>query len=363
MWFRRFAVCLTLALQACAIHSPSAYVPGSASDRTVSELPGIRYAMWSRSLAHVPLPGAGCYTASFPATRWILVPCSKERHEPNVRSAAAHFKQNGDYAAQTTHPINQVTGWFPAANVSIVTSVRAGSDTGSGSYGLQLNTQYFSTAACGHIPNCEAWEQFVYQNPPGKRRAYLAIWDFLINKNYPNPLTTCPPNAGWTLSGGECFQSNPPSNDVPNQPVANLEKMTLIGKADQAGDSIELAVGNKAYAFKNVQRGTVTELWRYWNLAEFNVFAPGSGSAGYGIARFGANTTITVGLEIQDGVYTAPACVRNDGQTAETNNLRFVGNPNGLMGLPIPSMYFTETNAVNVPKPKASCATFAGNGG
>jgi hypothetical protein len=303
---------------------------------------------WSRSVNGIRPPGAGCFTISFPSRVWSQIACS----------TAGGFRSrkvgNGnDYLAQAApHVLSFAEGTFPkVAGLLRVRSKNSGPGwSGDNAYSLQLNSQTFTTSSCGAIAHCAGWVQFVYQNPPGKRDGSLLIWDWLVSTNF-HRLSGCPPNSGWEFSGGDCVQTSRKSVAVPNQPVANLSDMSIAGMAAPDGDGVIFGVGRTKYAIRNAS--DVTSLSAHWQGAEFNVFAPGNGAT----ATFNAGTTITVNLEIRDGVRSAPACQANAGTTAESSDLSFIGTA-AANASAYPSIRFSESNVASTARP--SCLALSG---
>lgn len=244
--------------------------------------------------------------------------------------------------------------------VTSVRSTHAGPDSGSGSYSLQLNTQYFATAACGAIKHCWGWVQFVYRNAPRDRRANLEIWDWLVSSNA-KPLSGCPPNFGWqsssSSSGGDCWQTSPVI-EVPNQPITKLAEVSLTGAASSTGDSIELAVDDTLYAVQNAQDDGVVDLSKYWNFAEFNVFGYSTAGSKPSSAKFNTGSSVTVSVEVDDGKKAAPQCMGGYSTTFEVNNLSLGAAPSNPPALEHPSILFSESNPVSGTR---GCETIAGS--
>ena len=141
---------------------------------------------------------------------------------------------------------------------------------------------------------------------------------------------------------------------VPNQPIANLAEMSIVGQAASDGDSIVYGVGATQYAIRNAQRDDVAGLAGNWHGAEFNVFAPGNGAT----AAFNKGTTITVNLEMRDGTLEAPVCHGDAGTTAESSNLTFITTPTSSPASAYPSIRFRESNDGRTGRP--SCRALGG---
>src|ERR1051326_911063 len=110
---------------------------------------------WHKSMARVPLPKKGCFTASYPSTTWQEVPCGK----PPARTygpAKPYLVGHGiNFEAITANNMTSATGSFDTVNVA--------SETDNGMpdiYSLQLNSGFFSSpAACaGGSVNCQGWQ-------------------------------------------------------------------------------------------------------------------------------------------------------------------------------------------------------------
>jgi hypothetical protein len=337
-----FALGAVLVLPACQ-SMPAVSPSAAAADVTV----------WSHSVSRIRPPGAGCFTVSFPSTAWAPVACSTAK-----RLQSRFIGSGRDYTAQV-HPrtISVAEGSFPkVVGLRTVITNKAGAGwSGTNAYSLQLNSQFFQTASCGAIAHCAGWVQFVYQNPPGKTPGDLLIWDWLVPTNGPK-LSGCPPKAGWEFYAGFCVQTNHKSVHVPNQPITKLSEMTITGMAATDGDSIIFGVDGTEYAIRDAQSDDVTDLSKHWQSAEFNVFAPGNGAT----ATFNAGTTITVGLDVDDGAKNAPLCEANMGTTAESNDLSFIKTPGTRPESAYPSIRFTESNVTSPGS--ASCLSLAGRG-
>jgi hypothetical protein len=244
---------------------------------------------------------------------------------------------NGHDFTEDTTPnlISTAIGAFPKVKgVTSVKTVGNGLD-GTNSYTLQLNSYFFQTVACGNLQNCEGWEQFVFENPPGASKAQLFIQDWLVATR--GSFSSCPPGKGWQNVGIGCVQNSPTSVPIPNVSITNLGQLIETGAAAATGDSVFLSVGTTAYGMQNIQSDGITDLSAHWMGAEFNVV----GNAGGSIADFNAGSKITVSLQANDGVLVKPTCPANTGTTGESNNLFFVKAPLRPAKLQFPSIEFT----------------------
>jgi hypothetical protein len=259
-----------------------------------------------------------------------------------------------DYTADTTpNLISMAIGAFPKVKgVKTVDSEGCCGYQGLNSYSLQLNSYFFQTAACGDIPNCAGWEQFVLSNPPATSEGALFIQDWLVPTEG-SGLSGCPPSAGWEYVGIGCVQNSPYAVSIPNIPVADLNEVIETGKAASSGDSIYLSVDKTEYGMKNIQSDGIVDLSEHWEGAEFNVIGNGGGDT----ADFNAGSKITVSLQADDGMTAKPSCPPDTGTTGESNNLNFVKAPKNPAELQYPAIEFTMSSKSGG---KASCDTLNG---
>lgn len=359
---------LASALTGCAGFT-APYSPAASNPSTVRR-PGTSaaVAVWSRNLMGVALPGAGCFTASYPAVAWSRVACAAppKLFFPLPRRTAVNpaIVGNGNDFTIVTLPLvmSAAIGSFPSVSgVKTVKSVGVPSFGGKGQsgpnvYSLQLNSNNFSTSACAGMPHCAGWEQFVYTNQPVAYRGggNLIVQDWLLSTTSKR-LKGCPPNAGWQKAGGSgCAQNAPYSVLVPDVPITELPDVSLSGSADTNGDSAFLAVGTTVYGMKTFQGDGITDLAKHWTGAEFNVVGNGGGSR----AVFNSGSTITVSIEADTGASTTPVCRGNSGTTGESNSLSFIAAPPNPARRRYPSIQFTESNAGGGGSP--SCDALAG---
>ncbi|HEY1428618.1 MAG TPA: hypothetical protein VGF18_03530, partial [Candidatus Tumulicola sp.] len=325
MNFPRIAALAALAafVSACSNSSQSlpATVNGTATGASVAGLNAGSKDEWHRALRENGLPAAGCFKAVFPSTTWARIACGvpPKIWFPPRRGKHQLGQQIGDgqdYTADVTPKlISQSIGSFPATkDVQTVTS--QGGSAGPNSYTLQLNSNFFTSAACGTLSSCAGWSQFVYSNPPGSSEGALFIQDWLV------PLTgrgwsQCPPGKGWENVGFGCVQNSPGGVYIPNVKISDIANVTETGVAATDGDSVYMSVDGTEYGMKNVQSDGITDLSTGWQGSEFNIIGNGGG----GRANFNSGAKITVNIQVDDGATTAPSCPAGSGTTGETNNL------------------------------------------
>lgn len=344
-----------------ALSGCSGSTPGLSTSQTIPAVvsPAVRHdstraaeIAWRHALVEKGLPTAGCFQATYPSALWERIGCSKPPRlwfpRPRSGNSRVHGSNVGggnDYTAQTSSVMSEAIGWFPkVTDVTHVVSTPNPSygndcECGADSYTLQLNSNFFSTAACGSNQNCNGWEQFVYANPPGSSWGSLFIQDWLVSTKYGSKLT-CPAGAAWMANGGDCYQNSAASIALPNQPITALSKLEIIGKVASSGDSVYLRSGTTIYGIQYAQSDTKTDLLSHWTGAEFNLFGNGGGS----IAVFNSGATVEVGVGTLTGKTTAPTCRADSGTTAETNSLTLITAPANPTGIDLPSILFAESN-------------------
>jgi hypothetical protein len=334
---------LSVALSACSLSSQS-FAPAGTTGNTVSSMDS-----WHQLLAQERLPGAGCFKATYPSTRWERIACSTPPRlwfpvPPSRRKNVApqEVGDGHDYTADTSpNLISTSIGAFPKAKgIKSVRSNGCCGEQGVNSYSLQLNSNFFDTSACDGMPNCVGWEQFVYSNPPAGE-GELFIQDWLVSTQ--GSFSSCPPSAGWENVGIGCVQNSPYAVNIPNLSVTNLGQVIETGIASSGGDSIYLSVDGTEYGMQNIQGDGITDLAQHWEGSEFNVIGNGGGD----IADFTGKSTITVSIQTDTGLTTAPTCPANTGTTGETNNLFFVSAPKKPTKLEYPSVEFTMSSKSN----------------
>jgi hypothetical protein len=288
---------------------------------------------WRTSIAKVPLPHEGCFTASYPDMKWTEVVCVVAPSQPFHAEGASHdgadtVGATKDYAAVVTGHISSASGSFPA-----VSGLKKEQDGGEANmYALQLNSNFMpNDKSCRNAADpslCHGWQQFIYSNH--YQQAFMQYW----LGHFDEP---CP--AGWTThkkdGSTDCFV-NSAAVSVPSQNIDQLLYLSVTGSAVAKGlDTVVVTTQEKAYS--TTGKDTMEYLANYWNTAEFNVFGDGGGTE----AVFNKGTSITVEIDVTNGRKVAPVCEENDGTTAETNNL-VLGPCKATRGT-TPSVSFTES--------------------
>lgn len=318
---KRVAQILTAGIVCTAFVAPTAHAAGQNAERAQQA--------WRTAIAHTPMPGRGCYVASYPVAMWRQVACATAPNVPFVPRTGGRGGQqvgNGnDYAAVTRKLTSSATGSFP-----VVKRLRSESDPGmlgANDYSLQLNSNFMpNNRACAgaSVPaDCLAWQQFVYSS--GFDEAFMQYW--LINYNNP-----CP--AGWTTFSNDCY-TNSNGVVVPLQVITELPNLSLQGSAQKSGlDVLTLTTSTLAYGVTG--EDSVVFLAKGWNASEFNVIGDGDSSE----ADFNPGTSLTVRIELTTAALKA-VCAANAGTTGETNNLN-LGACKGIR-TPTPGIQFVES--------------------
>jgi hypothetical protein len=339
---------LSGALAACSNSTQSLPATGMATGATGAVADGTvaSVASWHSALHQSPLPAAGCYKASFPSTSWQKIACitpPKLWYPPRTRhpKLGQNVGDGRDYSINVTpNIISQSIGSFPVAkDVKTVTSEGCCGEQGLNSYTFQLNSNFFASKACGTLKNCAGWSQFVYENPPGSQQGALFIQDWLV-PIAGSGFSSCPPGQGWEFADGGCVQNSPGGVNIPNVAISSVGSIIETGVAATSGDSVYMSVGKTEYGMKNVQNDGITDLSAGWQGSEFNII----GNAGGDIADFNSGAKISVNIQAEDGVKTAPSCPANSGTTGETNNLFFIKAPKKVAAQQYPSIEFAMSS-------------------
>jgi hypothetical protein len=286
-------------------------------------------AAWGAAMAHVRVPGDGCFKASYPSTVWAPVTCKAAPTRPYLPRHGLRSQTVGngnDYAAVTATLTQSAIGSFP---VTKKVTKETGYGGAKNTYSLQLNSDFMTTAGCSGSSNpsqCLTWEQFVYSS--SETAAFMQYW--LINYG-----STCP-RGGWMSYSGSCYK-NSAAVSVPQLPITDLGKLSLSGAAVSGGkDTLVFTSPTDAYSTTGLD--SVVDLATAWQGSEFNVIGDGGGSE----AKFNKGASITVKIALDDGATVAPVCEADDGTTGETNNLKL--GPCTVAGGASPSITFTEKN-------------------
>lgn len=282
---------------------------------------------WRKSMKKTPLPKSGCFTASYPSTRWQEVTCTTA---PNVPYPPANGAKPQTVGNGNDNTANVTSGLLSSAEGSFPTVTGL---TSANSYSLQLNSNtFYNTPSCSGAANpsqCRGWQQFVYSESASQ--VFMQYW--LINWG-----TTC--SSGWktfTQNGTIDCWKNSSAASVPGQSFINLPYLTLTGAA--AGGTDTAMLGTSSGDLSAVGQDSALNLEQYWTDAEFNVFGDGNGSQ----VNFNSGSTFVVQTSVDNGTTNPPAC-GTAGFTGETNNLNLV-QPCCPYGGASPSIQFMESNA------------------
>jgi hypothetical protein len=338
--------CLWLPFAASAQPAPTATNPAqpaptpTAPQATTPTLPQ-RVEAWRATMAHTPLPGKGCFSASFPNTQWQGAKCTAPPQRPYrpARGARPETVGNGNdfVAVEQGGLIDYGAGYlFP-------NGVTSESDNlfGANSFSLQLNTNTFNTPACNNAGNpsqCQGWEQFVYSN---SGVAFIQYW--LLNYN-----NSCPP--GWNTYSNDCWANSQNAVSIPVQAIANLGQIQVGGEISAGQDIVAFVVGSAYYQATSNDPLTLEQGWQQ---AEYGIFGDGDGSQ----AVFNDGATIEVLIQLGNGTNNNPnPLYATTGFTGETNNLNLLAPPCLASYASSPALLFSESNASGATSPCAAAA-------
>jgi hypothetical protein len=317
-WAFRAARKTCLSLATAVLLATSALAASSQPPTQTASVAAIVKAQqsWRQALLKQQLPGVGCFTAQYPNKTWRAAPCVKA---PPGAQGRKFLKpdivgKGTDYAATVTGTATSMTGSFN--DVEGVRTITAGPGSQS-NFALQLNTQLFSTPACGTRPNCQGWEQFIYSNTGS---AFIQFW--LINYSSNG---TCP-SKFWTYSkGGSGCYFNSPAASVPVQPLGNLSQISMIATATAGGNDTVALSTSPTRVYTQSYADNVLSLAQQWNGAEYNIVGDANGSA----ISFNPGVLIDVRLGVTSTTGVAPKCAPASvltWVTQETNNLNLAND-------------------------------------
>jgi hypothetical protein len=338
-----FALPILLASAAQAVAQGAASVPLPALPATSPSAEVLKG--WSRGMTKMAVPRPGCFTSTYPNTRWEEVPCVVSPHVPFPPASGPrpYLIGNGnDATPNVSGLISTATGSFDSV-VGVTSEINAHDED---KYSLQLNSNYFyGSPACSGAKDptkCQGWQQFVFSNYMigGGEMQYWLL-------NYHN---TCPD--GWWASGTDCYTDSL-TVPTPHQAITNLANLSVTGQTVAGGqDTFILSTGSALYAVQNPD--SMVGLAGYWKSAEFNVFGDCCSST----ADFNSGSTITVRTSVDSGVTIAPSCI-NDGWTGEQNNLYFQASFGTPRSSTQPAIVFTESTTETRTKPCDSAVAVA----
>jgi hypothetical protein len=339
---------------------PNQTTPGAA--QSAQEREAVERETWRRELLTKPLPSNGCFTAVFPEQAWRPEACKPatphKAYLPNPNPMRRIDQVGGtgpDFIATVTGHIGVSEGSFDSAS----------GITGSGSYTLQLNTDFFKTNVCSGSPGgmngtCRGWEQFVYTSDGA---AFIQYWLFKYGPTgtmCPTPRHTgcnstsvfsdgwCPFDAGNGLIHCAINAGTEPSG-VSSRPLSSLASLKVAGAAASGGinDAITFTDSGAPHAASGDNR--FPDLGSQWQQAEFNVFGNGGGSQ----VTFNSGANVRVRTEVLSGTNAGPGCSLGS-FTAEASHLTLSNTPPGSAAhTPGPALVFDQQN----PAPSGAVAS------
>jgi hypothetical protein len=325
--------------------------------------------IWRDTMHQVSAPGEGCFHAEYPSTRWEPVECAPA---PGYRSALPKpVNRDGsreqtignayDFVAEAPSGkyFSLAAGSFPT--VTGVTSEKSvgvpafgdGGILGANEYTLQVNTNFYHSAACGSYSRCLAWQQYVLStNTPvsltssqltGDTEVFIEYWliDYGSSRRASCPSGFINGGADAEGPGVDCVQNTAATLVATGQiPITKLASLALSGSATAGGtDKATVTYGTSAYIA--TVKDSYTDIASGWSEAEFNVL----GNAGGSEAEFNSGSSITAKVALTYGSTAAPTCLSpssDAGTTGETNNLN-PGSCTATSGS-APYIQFTESD-------------------
>ncbi|GGA93422.1 hypothetical protein GCM10011491_21940 [Brucella endophytica] len=286
---------------------------------------------WREEMQNIVPPGPGCYHSKYPSKALNEIPCIKTSTTepappvPKVSKRASKIVDGGsdNYffepgIVSSSSYLSYATGSFPSVtDVKSVTSVGGTGDSKlDGQYSLQLNTNYFTTQACGNAPECYGWQQFMYQNQGSSGGGEVTVRSWLVN--YPEKCLS-----DWTRQDKDgqpsCYMEE--MGPAPLIPVTQLTDVTLTGYVNKSNTGQNVAILQFGPEQVTVSRDNYLGLGSDWTQAEFNIFGVDDETK----AEFDPGASMTVKLNAQYNVgrfyYLSPKCIRSESTAAESNNL------------------------------------------
>jgi hypothetical protein len=256
---------------------------------------GVSKADWAESMNNIPIPGIGCWIASYPSLMWESTQCSTVQPGPlTVGNGVDKPADSINYAAADAEGIFTSESGFTSESDSV---------DGSNWYTLQLNSNNFSTTVGGKATT--GWEQFAFLNKGAGSNTGIAFIQFwLIGYG------TCP--SGWTQYSTSCYRNSTPVTPGYEGP-GSLTYYTLTGMTTSTTDTSKFCNTNAGLCYSSTDSDRVNLHSGVWWDSEFNILGAGSGSQ----ANFNSGTSI--GLKI-DNFEPGESC-GSIGWAAETNNL------------------------------------------
>ncbi len=324
-------------------------------------------------MSKVPLPGAGCFTATYPNFGWLPTPCKtapQHRFRPARKTPILKVGNGTDYVAEAPagHLIFGAQGSF--MNISSAGPLgETDSESGdSSAFSLQINSNRFSLPS-PPPKGCSgpSWQQFVFQNEPMYDQTGLTAGSNVFIQYWLNGCETCPPPNYPAFSSTDdarnCYMNSPTISCNP-MAIANLPNLSLVATATANGNDSVMLIGDPGCTSALASPDSTLNLAANWTEAEFNVFGLVDSSQ----AMFGPGTSITVVNTLFDGTTNLPSCV-GGGFTGESNSLYLVG-PCLAFGAQPNGIFFTESNVPSTcPRGSAwnpangTCSSLSGGGG
>ncbi|MCB8879766.1 hypothetical protein ACELLULO517_05935 [Acidisoma cellulosilytica] len=368
IWLFRFSIFIVVVFQLAYPFNIVAKAQTAVGTAGVSkiqhsdEAAAVKLGKFKTLMVHTKLPGSGCFAAHYPLTKWQKVKCVEAPNQPYplaISKAKPAYVGNGSdwFSTVTSGVISSVTASFPTENGVTDEYGFRGANSATvypNTYSLQINSNTFTTTACGGAMSCYGWQQFIFTNSgcvPGLQACiFMQYW--LIGHGEPCPSSSWnyyPGQPGISASG--CYM-NSKATVVPSQPITNLNAINLIGTAQSSAlDSLIMTSNNINTPLATSGPSNTLGLGQDWKSSEFNIFGDCCSSEAY----FNPGVNLSVRIAETNGSTSAPQCVvtasgstAGGGATAETNNLALGAcSANGGAS---PNITFLETGGGHLPK-------------
>lgn len=364
---------VTLFLTVLLISQTSLQVLASSSSGT-SDFQGTMQE-WITKMHHMPDPSTGCFRATYPSTIWLEVPCAKVTDAvlpvpPTVGgggtgsdySANAGSSTYIGYASGSFTYVSGITG----ENDSLNPCNASKNGDCANWYSVQLNSNFYNPSSSIPCPDYSGyngatsgytcWEQFVFNNQQYGSNGYIwyVLGGYAKNIGPCSAIDTPPGMVQWFSSSSDpsqsCYSFARNVASLGPAPISQLSDISVSGASNFAGsgnDQITICdYGQNPSCNSASYTDMVLNLYKSWQVTEFNVFGYGSGSTA---VFYGSGSTMTITAnedeETTSQSYINPTCDPY-GYTGEKNSLWLVAgscstNSGDVMSFTEASYYLT----------------------
>jgi hypothetical protein len=284
---------------------------------------------WQNEAMNSPVPGVGCYTATFPNLVWTETTCS---NRTSIQYATVGGNGGFDMIGSTTSNMGKVDGNVASmSGYSSEYDSSLGPTNGANTYSIQLNSEVWSCVYGGH--NTQCWEQFVFQNYGHGGSAYVSI-SYMLGNNY-GGLYGCP-SSSWGNVAGNCYYV-PFTLSTSVESISTLasQPIQLQGTANyhvnSGYDVVTMCDSFQCWSVTNYDNavfagsGNVYSLYNNWNAFEWNVFGVCCSDGALFNTGPSPSLSINVGSVVDSsGNALTTSCTSAPTTTGEYNNLNLV---------------------------------------